>query len=101
MITTDDGNVGMQIIRDEGVDMVLVDLQMPKMSGLDFLGQLQTIEDECKPVVVVVTGKVVDDSVSIHEDLDVYGSLQKPFAIDELQALVDLAVAQKKAAESG
>ena len=100
VITTDDGNVGMQIIRDEGVDMVLVDLQMPKMSGLDFLGQLQTIEDECKPVVVVVTGKVVDDSMSIHEDLDVYGSLQKPFAIDELQTLVDLAVAHKKAAES-
>ena len=95
VIVTDDGSEGLQIIRDERVDLVLVDMQMPKMSGLDFLGQLQTIEEGRRPVAVVVTGKISDDTASEQADLDVYGSLAKPFAIDELQSLVHSAITQK------
>lgn len=93
---TDDGGEGLKVIRDEGVDLVLVDLQMPKMSGLDFLGQLQEIEEGRRPVVMVVTGKVVDETMSERQDLGIYCSLAKPFSINELQSLVHAAITQKK-----
>jgi len=95
VMTTDDGNEGLKIIRNEGADLVLVDLQMPKMSGLDFLSQLQTIEEGLRPVAMVVTGKVADDTANEQASLDVYGSLAKPFAIDELQSLVHSAITHK------
>lgn len=95
VMATDDGNEGLKIIRDEGADLVLVDLQMPKMSGLDFLSQLKTIDEERRPVVIIVTGKVFDDTVSEHDDLNVYCSLRKPFAIDELRSLAHSAIGQK------
>lgn len=98
VITTDDGNEGLEIIRNEGVDLVLVDLQMPKMSGFDFLSHLKTIDEERRPVVMVVTGKVFDDTVSELDVLNIYCSLRKPFAIDELRLLVHSAIVQKLSA---
>jgi CheY-like chemotaxis protein len=70
-------------------------MQMPKMSGLDFLSQLQTIEEGRRPVAMVVTGKISDETASEQDDLDVFGTLAKPFAIDELQSMVHSAITQK------
>ncbi|MCF6180070.1 MAG: response regulator, partial [Geopsychrobacter sp.] len=96
VVTTDDGQEGLRIISDEGVDLVLVDRQMPKMNGLDFLCQLQRIEEPQRPLAMVVTGKMTDATASAQTDLDVYATLAKPFIIDELHALVHAALQQKR-----
>lgn len=101
VVTTNDGNEGLRIIRNEGVELVLVDMQMPKMSGLDFLGQLQTIEVGRRPVSMVVTGKLSEVAISEQVGLDVFGTLAKPFVIDELQAMVHSAIMQKRASAEG
>jgi len=96
VVTTDDGNKGLQIIRNEGVDLVLVDMQMPKMSGIDFLSQLQIIEEARRPVAMIVTGKTCDSGMSARTDLDVFGTLAKPFVIDALQSMVQSAIKHKQ-----
>lgn len=48
-----------------------------------------------RPVVMVVTGKVFDDIVSERDGLNIYCSLRKPFAINELRLLVHPAIVQK------
>ncbi len=97
VVTTDDGNEGLRIIRNEGVELVLVDMQMPKMSGLDFLGQLQTIEEQRRPVAMIVTGKLSDIVTNDQVGFDVFGTLAKPFVIDELQSMVYSAMTHKRA----
>jgi len=44
---------------------------------------------------MVVTGKVFDDTVSERDGLNIYYSLRKPVAIDELRLLVHSAIVQK------
>ncbi len=97
VVTTDDGNEGLRIIRNEGVDLVLVDMQMPKMSGLDFLGQVQTIEEQRRPVSMIVTGKLSDVVTNEQVGLEVFGTLAKPFVSDDLQTMVYSAITQKRA----
>lgn len=100
VVTTDDGEEGLRIIRDEGADLVLVDIQMPKMNGIEFLCQLQKINEQERPLAMVVTGKMSDAAKSAQQGLDVFGTLAKPFVIDELQSLVHAAIAQRHAAET-
>ena len=47
---------------------------------------------------MVVTGKVFNDTVSELDDLNIYCSLRKSFAIDELRLLVHSAIVQKLSA---
>lgn len=95
VVTTDDGEEGLRIIRNEGADLVLVDIQMPKMSGIEFICQLQEIEEEQRPLAVVITGKMSDYA---ENTLDVYGTLAKPFILEDLQSMVYSALLQKRAA---
>ncbi len=96
VVTTDDGEEGLKIIHNEGADLVLVDIQMPKMNGIDFLCQLQEIDEEQRPLALVVTGKMPDAAESAQSGLGVYATLAKPFVIDELQTMVQAALVRKK-----
>ncbi len=96
VVTTDDGEEGLNIIRNEGADLVLVDIQMPKMSGIDFLCQLQQIEKQKRPLAIVVTGKMPDAAESSQQGLDVFATLSKPFILDELQAMVQAVLTSDK-----
>ena len=99
VIATDDGNEGLLIIRNQGIDLALVDMQMPKMSGLDFLNQLQMLAEGRRPAAVVVTGKLYEAAASAPFELDVFGTLAKPFVVDELRAMVHAAMQKRLTAD--
>lgn len=52
MIEANDGEEGLEVFRREKPDLVLTDLQMPKMSGLDVLTQIAK-ESPDTPIIVV------------------------------------------------
>jgi len=59
---TSDGNGALEIVRRGGVDIVLLDLMMPGLSGMDMLPIIRAERPEVD--VVVVTGKTdVDTAV--------------------------------------
>lgn len=97
VVTTDDGEEGLRIVRTEGADLVLVDIQMPKMNGLDFLNRLQEMEVVRRPLTMVVTGKMSDAVKTAQNGFNVYGTLAKPFVLDDLQSMVHSAMLQKQA----
>ncbi len=101
VVTTDDGAEGLRIIRAEGVDLVLVDIQMPKMKGTDFLRQLQSVPAEDRPLALIVTGKIEEAGLNTQYGLEVYATLAKPFVLDELQSLVHAAMLQRQAHPEG
>jgi len=69
--------------------LILLDLMMPRMSGLDFLAHLAEVPDAAGVTVLVM---------SAHDGLRreaeryryVRGSLRKPFDVDGLLSLVDV-----------
>ena len=76
----------MQVLGKESFDMVITDLRMPRMGGIDLL---RSIKDHFpKLPVVVITGFDSDsyrsDASAAHAD----GFLCKPFKVDQIKELL-------------
>jgi CheY-like chemotaxis protein len=88
-----DGRIAVELMRRERVDVVLVDLHMDEMDGIQVLCRLLALDHP--PAVIVMSG---DGTTSIRERLaelglmDRVGSLGKPFTVTELEEEVGRAL---------
>jgi two-component system response regulator PilR (NtrC family) len=81
-----DGEKALEILEKESFDMVITDLRMPKMGGMDLL---RTIKDKFPHLpVVVITGFGTDSSQSDAFDAHADGFLAKPFKVEEIKKLL-------------
>ncbi len=90
---TDDGYEAIKLIKEGSFDLVMLDLQMPKMNGVDFLKEIKNLPPEKQPTVIVITGKSTIDNL-IPKDLEslVSKTLFKPFCYDDLLSTIDKVV---------
>ena len=90
--TADNGRTALPYLEGHGVDVVLTDLYMPEMDGIETLATLQQRFPRVR--VIAMSGKP-STHMPVMEQLGAYRVLKKPFGIEELyDALEDL----KKAA---
>lgn len=77
----------------EAYDLILLDLGLPKRSGIEYLTQLRT-QGNVIPVLIITARDSIEDRVKgLDSGADDY--LLKPFAIDELEARIR-ALARRK-----
>jgi two-component system phosphate regulon sensor histidine kinase PhoR len=82
--------VGMQKIKDKHFDIILLDLMMPGLSGLDALAQIRSLHPDT--VVVVITGyATVEHSVEAMKN-GAFDFIAKPFSPGDLRIVVTKAV---------
>ncbi|MCP3888236.1 MAG: sigma-54-dependent Fis family transcriptional regulator [Desulfobulbaceae bacterium] len=82
VFTASDGKLGLKIIEDVDLDVVITDMQMPGMNGLEFLKRVkEKISD--LPVIVITAFAEVDKAVEAVQ-AGAYNYLAKPFSNDEL-----------------
>ena len=81
-----DGREGLSFldIADDMVDIVISDWNMPSMSGLDLLKQLQSVGSELP--FMMITGRGDKDSVINAKAAGVAGYILKPFSMTQLEA---------------
>ncbi len=81
-----DGEEALKTLTEKSFDMVITDLKMPKMGGMDLLRTLKSKFP--KLPVVVITGFGTDssrsDAFAAHAD----GFLAKPFKVEEIKELL-------------
>jgi DNA-binding NtrC family response regulator len=88
-----DGRAALEHLRDEVPDVLLLDMRMPHVEGIDVLRELQELPEA--PQVIVMTGfQEVSTAVEAMK-LGAYDYLTKPARIEELDILI------RKAAEKG
>ena len=81
-----DGEAALKILEKECFDMVITDLRMPRMGGMDLL---HTIKDQFPQLpVVVITGFGTDSSKSDALAAKADGFLAKPFKVEEIKQLL-------------
>ncbi len=88
----EDGQVALEILKDEGADVLVLDVRMPRRDGIAVLDALDD-----PPVVVLVSAFSLDDDLRAHLGDKVFRYLRKPVAP---QVLLDV-VAQAAQAASG
>jgi DNA-binding response OmpR family regulator len=81
-----DGSAGVALVREWSPDLIVLDVMMPKASGIEILPELRRITDA--PVVMLsARGELEDRVEGLAHGADDY--LSKPFEISELLAHVD------------
>ncbi len=89
------GKQGLQMIDDEHFDIILLDLMMPQMSGLDVLPKIKN--DHPDTVVIVITGySTVEHSIEAMK-AGAFDFIPKPFSPKKLKVVVSKAIEHMRA----
>jgi DNA-binding response OmpR family regulator len=86
VLTAGDGVAGLETALKESPDLVLLDVMMPRMSGLDVCKQLKSKRPSMPIIMLTARGQEVDKVVGLELGADDY--VTKPFSIRELLARV-------------
>jgi CheY-like chemotaxis protein len=86
-----DGVAALKFLRDPAEsrpDLIVLDLNMPRMNGREFLAEVKT-DPELRPIpVVVLSTSTIDDDITTSYDLRANAYLTKPVDLDEFTAAV-------------
>lgn len=95
VITAPDGVAGLERALREMPDLVVLDVMMPRMSGLDVCKQLKVKRPSMPIIMLTARGQEVDKVVGLELGADDY--ITKPFSIRELLARVKAVLRRAKA----
>ena len=87
ILGAENGAEGLARLEEEHVDLILLDLTMPSMTGMEFLAKLEEL-GESTPVIVITGSNSVNAAVKAIKQ----GAREfviKPFDVDELTNLVE------------
>jgi len=86
------GEDALRLVQDEAPDLILLDIQLPGMNGIDVLERVRDVDAEI--IVIMVTALGVLETAVRAMRLGAYDYINKPFNLDELAIVI------KKALES-
>lgn len=104
-LTADNGKDGLRLIQQEQPDLVLLDIQLPVLSGLDLLQQLHALAHKSEapsrwahgcmlpPVVMLTAYGTIDLAVKAMQ-LGAADFVTKPFTGDHISVVIDKALHQ-------
>ncbi|GAB2717395.1 response regulator [Paenibacillus thermoaerophilus] len=81
------GKLALEIVRMESPDLVLLDMKIPGMDGLDILKHIKQINPDIKVIMMTAYGEL--DMIKEASDLGALKHFTKPFDIDELREAVN------------
>jgi DNA-binding response OmpR family regulator len=82
VVTAVDGVDALEKLKTINPDLIILDMNMPRMNGLDFYNKITGSEDKPPYPVLVLTARA--NMEQLFKDLDVDGFMPKPFDLDAL-----------------
>ena len=97
VLTAEDGAQGLQLLRENHIDLVVTDLKMPRVDGMSLLREALR-EDPKLPVVMITAHGTVDTAVEALK-IGAFDYLTKPFDKDEVRQIVAKALKTRQLAD--
>ena len=79
------GTAGVESFRTKGADVVLSDLVLPDIDGIEVMKKIRALDGGQAPIILMTAYGSIDSSVRAMKE-GAYDYLQKPLDIDDLQA---------------
>ncbi len=100
VVTAGDGEEGVRMALAEKPDVVLLDLTMPKLGGYAAAQRIKA-EMTPQPIILILTGQVLEAEVTSALTGGADGYIMKPFSPRELVAQIDAALIKAGRPPSG
>lgn len=89
-----DGQEGLDYLKKNHFDIMLLDLKMPGLSGMEVLGEVNRIDPNV--LVIIITGYATVESAVEAMKIGAYDFISKPFSPDQLIIVVNRALEKKR-----
>jgi DNA-binding NtrC family response regulator len=90
LVTAQDGHEALALIEQNGFDVIITDLRMPRMDGYQLTEAIREQDDQV--TIVWLTGYRDPSKTPLEARLRVYRCIDKPLTVAEIRALVRDAV---------
>jgi DNA-binding NtrC family response regulator len=81
------------VLRQGEFHICIVDLMMPKLSGIDLLGLIRKVDTDVAVIILTGYPSLETATASIEHDVSAY--IKKPFSVDEFRGVIER-IARKK-----
>lgn len=93
VLGVDDGFLALDKLKQESFDLVISDIKMPGISGIELLEKIKSINADI-PVIMITAYASTDDAVEAMK-LGAEDYVTKPFNIDELKIIIQKSIYKK------
>ncbi len=90
-----DGETGLRLARAERPDLVVVDVMLPRLGGLDIVREIRRDDPELPVLILSAKGQESDKVAGLQLGADDY--MTKPFGLKELLARIDALLRRRRA----
>ena len=94
----ENGKIAMEMVRDEDWDIVLMDIAMPEMTGIEATLAIRKLEDAAKAdtTIIAMTASVLKEDTDHYLKQGMNGFVPKPFKVDQLLSEIEKAHLSRK-----
>lgn len=94
VVTVNSGSRALRYLRKERPDLILLDIRMDDMDGIETLKEIRKMDNRADIPVIMLTGQNEKASVLEAAKLGIYDYMLKPFAAQDLLSRVQGALKQ-------
>lgn len=88
ILTAKSPELGLEILKnDDTIDIVISDMKMPVMNGLQFIEKAQEFYKKCPYLILSGYHKIPEIEEALESGM-IRGYLQKPFEVDQITATI-------------
>jgi len=93
VLTVANGREALEQLKKHSVDLVITDIQMPELSGMELLSSIREMDPEM--LVIMITAFGSTETAVEAMKLGAYDYVQKPFKIDEVKIIIRQALEKR------
>ena len=88
VLEAQDGAIALSLLQSRAVDLVITDVNMPNMSGIELTRQLRAIPSFCRTPIILLTTESDPGKKAEGRAAGATGWIVKPFTQEQLLAIV-------------
>ncbi len=88
--TAENGREGLEVVKKEAIDLILVDLMMPEMNGVELIRNVREVSPDTVCIIMTAYGTITSAVEGMKAGA--YHYLTKPFELDDIASLVATAL---------